>query len=174
MKKKSDSRNLVLMLAVMFSLTVLTNCKTTEAIDPPEDLIIMGTWNQTNAIVELNVGSQTLVEYLVEQGQSQEDADAYVNDFISSSLVNKMDLNSDHTYTFYIGATNAGTGKWEYNISAKTVTTPDTGILLFNVVFISDTDMNLQQEGAFIYTDETIGLIEIEISFHIEDAWVKL
>lgn len=173
MKKTSNSRNLVLMLAVMFSLTVLTNCKTTEAIDPPEDLIIMGTWNQTDTNVELNVGSQTLVEYLVEQGQSLEDAEAYVNAFLSSSLVNKMDLNSDHTYTFYIDQTNVGTGMWVYNISVKTVT-DSSNKLLFNVVFISDTDMILQQEGAFMYTDETIGLIEIEISFHIEDAWVKL
>jgi len=173
MKNLPKFQNLMLLLTTLFSLTLLTNCSTTETVEPPEDLIIMGTWNQTSAIVELKVGSQTLVEYLVEQGQSQEDAEAYVDAFLSSGLVNKMDLNSDHTYTFYIDGTKVMDGKWTYNISVKTVTDSSDN-LLFNVVFISDTDMNLQQEGAFNYTDETVGIIEIEISFLIEDTWVKL
>ncbi len=102
--------------------------------------LLVGTWTVTDNEIRTFVGSQTLVEYLVDvEGLTQLEAEALVDFFESSlepDLTGSLTLNADNTYSSdFVGGSDSGT--WSLSADGTTLTLiegEDTIVITINSI----------------------------------------
>jgi hypothetical protein len=126
--------------------------------DPKPTDFILGKWGITDVTVDVKVGTQTLVEYLVANfGMTTADAQLFANQFTNTIEIEnsgEIEFKADGTYTA-VADSDTSNGKWELTADGKTLTT-DKGTIdeaVFTVVSHTSTKINLATE----FTDDESG-----------------
>ena len=109
-------------------------------VEPTVSDLLVGTWTSTEITINAFVGTQTLVEYLVDVvGLTQAEAEAQNDLFVDSlvpELTGSLTLNADNTYeSDFIGGSDTGT--WSLSADETTLTLfegPDTIVITINSI----------------------------------------
>jgi hypothetical protein len=162
---KITLRVLTTMSAVGIML-LLANCSKDK--DPvPADLII-GKWEIASFNLSVKVGSQTMLEYLMDQGLSREEAQQLVDDFESDYLDvdGSIEIKKGGTYTSTDnGSTDSGT--WELSADGKTLTFDKADYpLVFTITTLTSTNLNMT-------SDDTESDGGVTVTMHIEIKLTK-
>lgn len=141
MKKFSS---IVFRLFIITLLVGLTGCNKNDDGDDGSNLttaeLLIGTWSVTDFDFTIMIGSQSLIEYLVEvEGLSPSDAaaqNALFEAFLASEVTGTLTLKSDNTYeSNFDGGSTSGT--WSLSSDEKTLTLvegTDTTVITINSI----------------------------------------
>ena len=127
----------------MFITIGLTSCDEDDDSSGDElstEELLIGTWTVTSIDIQAFVGSQTLVEYLVnELGLSMEEAEAQFDllvDSLEPDLTGSLTINADNTYeSDFVGGSDMGT--WSLSSDEMTLTLlegSDTIVITINSI----------------------------------------
>lgn len=141
MKKFS---NILYGLFVVAFLVGLTGCNKDDDGDGSSNLttreLLIGTWTVTDFDLEILIGSQSLLDYLIEvEGLSPEEAaaqNAIFEAFLVSEVTGSLTLKSDNTYVSNFGE-GSTTGTWSLSADEKTLTLvegEDTIVITINSI----------------------------------------
>lgn len=116
-------------LVVILFFVGLSGCNKDDDGDGSTNLttreMLIGTWTITDFDMNISIGGQTLIEYLVEvEGLSPADAalqNALFEAFLVSEVTGTLTLKSDNTYESNFGD-GATTGTWSLSSDEKTLT----------------------------------------------------
>ncbi len=127
----------------MFITIGLTSCDEDDDSSGDElstEELLIGTWTVTSIDIQAFVGSQTLVEYLVDElGLSMEEAEAQFDllvDSLEPDLTGSLTINADNTYeSDFVGGSDTGT--WTLSSDEMTLTLlegSDTIVITINSI----------------------------------------
>ncbi|HEX2920929.1 MAG TPA: DUF4923 family protein [Bacteroidales bacterium] len=118
MKEKTTLlRNLII---ILLAGALITSCKKDE--DKEDDLI--GTWNTTTATFDATIDDKPVLQYFVDMGLSEADAQTAVGVFntsLQSSFTGTITFRSDNTYTSNLGG-QSDNGTWNLNAGRDKLT----------------------------------------------------
>lgn len=89
----------------------------------PEDNLI-GTWTVDNADLTMMVGNQSLTDFLIDAGASQQEAELIVQlfeVFLLAEVNGSITFKDDHTYVSNFGG-SPDDGEWDLSSDGKTLT----------------------------------------------------
>ena len=102
--------------------------------------LLIGTWTVTDFDLDIEIGSQSLIDYLIEvEGLSPEEAaaqNAIFEAFLESEVTGTLTLKSDNTYVSNFGD-GSTTGTWSLSADEKTLTLvegDDTIVITINSI----------------------------------------
>lgn len=104
------------------SILLLASCGKDD--DPNPNDFILGTWTVSDITVDVKVGTKTLVQYFVDQGLSQSEAQELADQFtqgFEGGASAEIEFKKDGTYASKDGSSTES-GKWEMSADAKTLT----------------------------------------------------
>ncbi len=131
-------------LVIILFFVGLTGCNKDDDGDGSGNLttreMLIGSWSITNYDLNIMIGGQSLIEYLVEvEGLSPADAavqNALFEAFLASEVTGTLTLKSDNTYESNFGDSPT-TGTWSLSSDEKTLTLvegADTIVLSINSI----------------------------------------
>ncbi len=114
--------------SILFSVIILSSC---DGGDNDEDTKtgeenLVGDWTSQSIDIDMMVGDQTIVEYLVSEGVSQSEAElaaAYLKSEFEDEISDiELTFNSDKTFVVDSDDGDPSTGTWSYNESTSILT----------------------------------------------------
>jgi len=151
--------NVIFRLVIITLFIGFTGCSKDDNGDGSSDLttreLLIGTWNVTDFDLDVMIGSQTLIEYLVEiEGLSPSDAaaqNAIFEAFLESEVTGSITFKSDNTYVSDFGEDGSTTGTWSLSSDNKTLTLiegTDTIVLTINSITATTLKATLSESSA--------------------------
>jgi hypothetical protein len=106
-------------------LLFVAGCSDDEDSGATTSELLIGTWNTSAIDIEVSVGSQTLVDYLIDEvGLSPSEAASQQDQFIDSlepEITGSLIFNADNTYSSNFGG-GSDNGTWSLSGDGKTIT----------------------------------------------------
>ncbi len=141
MKRLSHLSSLI---CVIF-LFLLSAC---DKDDPKPQNNLIGNWTIQSLTIDIRIGNQTFVAYLMAIGFSEAEAQEFANSFNDSfaqSISGTIEFKADGSYRAVDETGSVTTGKWELTADNKTLTT-DKGTedeTVFTVKTLTASNLNL-------------------------------
>lgn len=149
---KATTKGIVI---VLISLMLLHCSKEIDPTPTAADLII-GNWKISTVAVALKVGSQSFVDYLIDQGFTPSDAQLFASAFALDyeDLDGNIDIKKGGTYQNTSGG-STDKGTWDLSSDGKTLTLDraTANETIFTVKTLTNTNLNLSAE----LSDDTSG-----------------
>ncbi len=130
--------------------------------------LLVGTWTTTNIDIEAFVGTQTLVEYLVDEGLTMEEAETQFDLLVTSlepELTGSLTINSDNTYeSDFEGGSDTGT--WTLSSDDTILTLLEgTDTIIITINSISETTWNATISDTFLLDlDDDPGTPDVSVT----------
>jgi hypothetical protein len=158
---KTTLRTPAIMGAVSI-LLLLANCSKEK--DPVPADLILGNWAINTATVTIKVGSQSMLDYLIDEGLSRGEAqdivDAYGDNYVD--VDGSMEIKKDGTYSWSASGSNS-TGTWELSSDGKTLTFDKLDYpLVFTITTLTSRNLSMTVSDSETYEDITI-IVHVEI-----------
>lgn len=142
-------RTLFLRLFIITLFVGLGACNKDDDGDGSSNLttseLLIGTWSVTDFDLDIQIGSQSLLDYLIEvEGLTPEEAaaqNAIFEAFLASEVTGTLTLNSDNTYVSDFGD-GPTTGTWSLSADEKTLTLVEgADTIVITIVSITKTTL---------------------------------
>lgn len=126
----------------------LISCGDDDSAEIGGEADLIGTWELVSGTVNLTVGEQSFVDFLVSQGLPQELADALAEelegDFIDDDL--RIEINEDNTYVVTDSGVTEEEGTWTLTGSQLTIDPSDDSPTTFEVLELTSTTLVVRFE----------------------------
>lgn len=135
----------------------LTGCNKDDDGDGSSNLttreLLIGTWSVTDFDLNIMIGSQTLIDYLIEvEGLTPEEAaaqNAIFEAFLESEVTGTLTLKSDYTYVSNFGD-GSTSGTWSLSADEKILTLvegSDTIVLTINSISTTTLKLTISEDS---------------------------
>jgi len=140
------SLNMIKSIFLLSIVLFLGSCSKDSDPTPASDSLIIGNWKFATVDVTLKVGSQSFVDYLIDQGLTPAEAQLFASAFAADyeDLDGTIDIKKGGTYSTTSGG-STDTGTWALSSDGKTLTL-DKGTsdeFVFTVKTLTATNLNL-------------------------------
>ncbi len=155
-------------LICLVSLFLLSGC---DKDDPKPQNNIIGNWTVQSLAIDIRIGGQTFVAYLMSMGFSEADAQEFAdtfNDSFEQGVSGTIEFKTDGTYRAVDESGSVSTGKWELTSDNKTLTidkgTADETVFTVKTLTASNLNLSASVEDDDMGVDDFVINMEMQLT----------